>query len=132
MKRFETFDIDSAVAKFRDLRPDASERSISVFKGKASRHLLKDYSGSRGLSLVGLGDSDCDSSIVIWHDNEDVEIMYCVTAYTGKDAECFDSDEALGYNGFIRNAHRISECKEQIKSDNISKLGSKSCEESVR
>jgi len=129
MKRFETFDLSKAVEKFKELRPDASERSVSVFKGKASRHLLKDYSGSRGLCMVGYGDHDCDSSIVIWHDSEEVDISYCVTVYVGKDAECFDSDEALGYNGFIRNAHRIIECKEQIKSENISKLRSKSCEE---
>ncbi len=115
MKRFETFDINKAVAKFRELRPDASERSVSVFRGKASRHLLKDYSGSRGLQMVGRGDSDCDSSIVIWHDNEEVDIMYCVTAYVGKSAECFDSDEALGYNTFIKNAHRIAECTNQFR-----------------
>lgn len=106
MKRFETFDINEAVDKFKELRPDASERSVSVFRGKASRHLLKDYSGSRGLHMVGHGDNDCDSSIVIWHDDEFVDIMYCVTAYVGKSAECFDSDEALGYNTFIKNAHR--------------------------
>lgn len=115
MKRFETFDINKAVAKFKELRPDASERSVSVFRGKASRHLLKDYRGSRGLQMVGRGDNDCDSSIVIWHDEEEVDIMYCVTAYVGKSAECFDSDEALGYNAFIKNAHRIAECTEQLK-----------------
>ncbi len=130
MKRVETFNADEAAETFREARPDATERSVNIFRGKAERHLSKDYKGSRGLKLLGLGDNDCDSSVVMWVDADGIfDTMWCVTVYDGNDAECFDSDEALGYNGFLKQQPFVSARKAEINKKHLEEKRTNRCEE---
>ena len=130
--RVESFTLKDACEALAKHRPEATERARNIFKGKAERHLAKDYKGSRGLQMLGLGDNDCDSSCVLWVEGGAiVDASWCVTVYDGNDAECFDSEEALGYNSFVRHVPHIEARKAEIRKKHIEKRRKEKCDESA-
>jgi len=132
MIRVESFTLKDACEALAKHRPEATERARNIFKGKAEKHLSKDYRGSRGLQMVGLGGNDCDSSVVLWVDEGGVfDTTWCVTVYTGNDAECFDSEEALGYNSFIRHVPHIKAREAEIRNKHIEERRKEKCDESA-
>ena len=130
MRRYELTELGDALDAFAAFKPDAPDRTRRSFARKVGEHLGRDYKGSHGLRLVGLGGHECRSSIVFWVGEDDAtEIEYMVTVFAPGGRECFDMQEALGYSNYIKLAHKVEQLKAEIKQDHIELRRNEPCDE---
>ncbi len=115
MRSFETKELGKALEAFVAVRPDSTPLARNKFARKVGKHFGTDYTGSRGIRLAGVsGDATPIAVINLYEDGSvDTEMLVEVNSADGK--VCFDSDEALGYNTFIKAAPYVAERAAEIK-----------------
>ena len=120
MRRFETFTLADSLDAYAGLRADAPARAKTMFARKVGGHLTNDYDGSRGLRMVGLGGCKTYNSVVFYIDTDDkLEVVYAVTVLTPSGKELFDSEEALGYDRYIKAAVTVADAKAELKAAHL-------------
>ena len=130
MRSFVANNLGDALEAFAALRPDASTIAKRIFARKAGGHLGTDYTGSRGLRIVGLGACPASPSIVLnLLDDYTVETEYMVVVDAPDGKVCFDSEEAMGYTSFIKSAPEIAELAEKVKQEHYNRTRDDQCDE---
>ena len=130
MRSFVVKNLGDALEAFSALRPDASVISKRMFARKAGGHMGTDYTGSRGLKIVGMGSFSASPSIVFnLQEDSSVETEYMVVVDAPDGKVCFDSEEALGYNHFIRAAPEVAARSERIRQEHYKLMREEECVE---
>ncbi|MGI9460314.1 MAG: hypothetical protein ACR2NF_09970, partial [Pirellulales bacterium] len=104
-----------ALEAFIALRPESSALARNKFARKAGKHLGTDYNNARGLRLAGECGAACPVIVVNVYEDDTVDTEMLVKVQTSDGTVCFDSDEALGYNTFIKAAPYVSQRAAEIK-----------------
>ena len=116
--------IEAALGAFKAAKPNATQMSARRYARRAGSHLSKDYSGGRGLSILGIKPVKSVPFIEIHHLSDDsVDIDWLIAVYTTEnDFEVFDVNEAAGYDTFVKSAEDLSELVAAEKVRSLSKV----------
>ena len=109
--------MDDAVAKYREMRPDASPIAMGRLMGKLAGHFATDYSDAKGLRMLGLGGHETSNFVEITSEfnSNGIEVECLIAVHLPSGVEVFDSREALGYDVFVKAAKDRPERESEIR-----------------
>ena len=118
--------IEQALEIFKAAKPDATQMSARRYARRAGSHLSKDYSGGRGLAILGITPVKTFPFIEIHHlESGVIEVDWMIAVYSSEeDFEVFDVNEVSGYDNFVKSKEELSSLVAAEKERSLAKVTS--------